>query len=90
MVDLFTLNSQLPHLTDNHEHLKVNDIIQQAVLSVDETGTVAAVAQTASVVTLSLVDTPDEVVVTLDQPFLSMIVDRRNAIPLFMAKIFDP
>lgn len=87
---MFTLNSQLPYLTDNHEHVKVGDILQQAVLSVDETGTVAAVAQTASVVTLSLVDTPDEVVVALDQPFLAMIVDRRNAIPLFMAKIFDP
>lgn len=80
----------MPYLTDNHEHVKVDDVLQQAVLSVDETGTVAAVAQTASVVTLSLVDTPDEIVVALDQPFLSMIVDRRNAIPLIMAKIFDP
>lgn len=90
LVDLFTIQSQLPYLTTNIERLKIDDIIQNAVLEVDESGTVAAVAQTATVVTLSLNQPPLEVSFNVETPFLTLIIDRRNKVPLFLAKVFDP
>lgn len=90
LVDIFTINSQLPFLTVNHENLKVDDILQEAILKVDETGSVASVVQSVSVVTLSINDSPEEIVFHVDQPFLSVIVDKRNCVPLFVSKIFDP
>lgn len=90
LVDLFTINSQLPFLTDSQEQVKVDDVLQEAVLKVDETGTVAAAAQSVAVVTLSINESPEEVAFIVDQPFLAMIVDRRNRTPLFLAKIVDP
>lgn len=90
LVDLFTLNSQLPYLTVNHEHVKVDDILQEAVLRVDEVGSVAAAVQSVAVVTLSINDAPQEIAFNVDQPFLALIIDRRNKIPLFLSKIVDP
>lgn len=90
LVDLFTTSARLPFLTTTHEPVKIDEILQQAVLKVDEVGTVATIVQTVGVITLSISDTPDEVSFDVDQPFLALIVDRRNKIPLFMSKIYDP
>lgn len=90
LVDLFTINSQLPFLTDSQEQVKVDDVLQEAILKVDETGTVAAAVQSVSVVTLSINESPEEVSFIVDQPFLAIIVDRRNRTPLFLGKIVDP
>lgn len=87
---MFTINSELPTLTNNHERLRVDSIVQEAVLKIDEIGTVAAAATNVAFVTLSIKDTPEELVVNVNQPFLSIIVDKRNQIPLFVSKIFDP
>lgn len=70
--------------------LRVDDILQQSVLSVDEQGTLAASATISHVVTLSLNSAPEELVFNVDQPFLSIILDKRNKVPLFIGKIFDP
>lgn len=90
IVDLFARTSQLPYLATNEPDVRVDDILQQGILSVDEKGTVASVATISHVVTLSLNSAPEEIFFTVDQPFLSIIVDKRNRVPLFISKIYDP
>lgn len=90
LVDLFTIQSQLPFFTNNHEAVTVSDILQHSVLNVDEYGSVATAATLASVVPLSLSGTPRDLVFVANQPFLAIIVDKRSKVPLFVAKIFDP
>lgn len=90
LVNLFTVHSQLPYFSNNHEPVTVSDILQHTVLNVDEYGSVAASATTVSVVTLSLDGMPRELPFVANQPFLAIIVDKRSKVPLFVAKIFDP
>lgn len=90
LVDLFTINAQLPYLTDANRPVKIDDIVQKAVFKVDELGSEATVVQTVNVVTLSISEPPSTVSMNVDQPFLAMIVDRVNKVPLFLAKISDP
>lgn len=90
LVNLFTVQSQLPYFANNHEPVTVSDILQHTVLNVDEFGTVASAAASVSVVTLSLDGMPRELVFVANQPFLAVIVDKRSKVPLFIAKIFDP
>lgn len=90
VVDLFSSTSQLPFLAINEPGLRVDDILQQGILSVDEKGTIASVATISHVVTLSLNSAPEEIYFKVDQPFLSIIVDKRNKIPIFISKIYDP
>lgn len=89
-VDLFSRTSQLPYLATNEKFLRVDDILQQGILTVNEQGTVASVATISHVVTLSLNSAPEEIFFKVDQPFVSIIVDKRNKIPIFISKIYDP
>lgn len=70
--------------------LRVDDILQQSVLNVDEQGTLAASATISHVVTLSLNSAPEEIVFNVDQPFCTVILDKRYKVPLFIGKIYDP
>lgn len=90
VVDLFSITSRLPFLTSDGQPLRIQDILQNGFLSVDEKGTIAAVATISHVVTLSLNSAPEEVFFNVDQPFISIIVDKRNKVPVFISKIFDP
>lgn len=90
VVDLFAQTSRLPYVTANGSPLRVQDILQNGFLSVDEKGTIAAVATISHVVTLSLNSAPEEIFFNVDQPFLSIIVDKRNKVPVFISKIYDP
>lgn len=74
----------------NHEPLKVSDILQFSVLNVNQTGTTAASATVVNAVPLSAPVPLPSVTITVDQPFLSLIVDKRNKVPLFISKIFNP
>lgn len=90
IVDLFTQSSQLPYFAVNEPRLRIDDILQQGLLSVDEKGTIAAAATVSHVVTLSLNSVPEEIYFKADQPFLSIVVDKRNKIPIFVSKIYNP
>lgn len=92
IVDLFTTNSRLPYFarSSSDASLRVDDILQQSILSVDQKGTVAASATISHVVTLSLSSALEEVFFKVDEPFLAIIVDKRNQVPLFISKIYDP
>lgn len=88
LVDLFTINSKLPNIGLT-ETPTVNDIVQQAVITVDENGTTAAAAAASFLIPLSA-DSNDARTVTVDAPFLAIIIDRRTSIPLFISKIYQP
>lgn len=91
IVNLFNDRCRLPFLADNEQVLlKVDDIIQQSILSIDERGTTAAVATISHVVTLSLNTVLEEISFVVDQPFVSIIVDKRNKVPIFISKISTP
>lgn len=90
LVDLFTINSHLPFMTTEHQSIKIGDIMQRAVLRCDEMGSEASVVQTTDVLTLSVSEPLSRVLITVDEPFLAMIVDRVNKVPLFLARISDP
>ena len=91
ITSLFANSCKLPFLaTSIKDSVHVSDILQQSILSVDETGTTASSATISHVVTLSLNSSPEEIPFDVDQPFLAVIVDKRNKIPLFVGKIFDP
>lgn len=90
IVDLFSQTARMPYLTVDGLPVRVQDILQNGFLSVDEKGTIAAVATISHVVTLSLNSAPEEIHFKVDQPFISVIVDKRNRVPVFISKIFDP
>lgn len=98
VTDLFTTNSQLPYLRETGagagagagRPVKIDDVLQRAVLRVDEVGSEAAVVQSVNVVTLSISEPPLRAELNVDEPFVAMIVDRVNRVPLFVAKIVDP
>lgn len=70
--------------------VQLSQIAHQAVLRVDEEGTVAA-AVTEAVGTTSLpMDPPDTVQMTVDRPYTLRIVHQETNWPLFMAVIGDP
>ena len=72
---------------DGAMDLYVSTVVQQAIVEVDETGTVAAAA-TAAGVSASAVEEPPTV--TIDQPFLFLIRDTKNGSILFMGQVQDP
>jgi alpha-1-antitrypsin len=89
ITDLFTAESNLPFIAEQ-ESLKVSDAIQTVVMEVDERGTKAAAATLFNVISLSLSPDPMKFELLIDQPFLAIIVNNNNKVPLFMAKIDNP
>ena len=63
------------------------DVVHQAVVSVDEKGTVAAAA-TAMMMAGGAPAEPLEF--TVDRPFLFVIADTTTGAPLFLGRVLDP
>ena len=87
--DMFTPNSEMPYLSTN-ENVQISDVQQQSVLEVNEKSSTASSVTTFSVIALSYTPPVPNIVVTIDQPFLSIIVDKINKVPLFIAEINEP
>ena len=89
VVDLF-----MPHVAnlsgmDGSMDLYVSAVVQQAIVEVDESGTVAAAA-TAAVTDTDAVAVGAPPIVAIDQPFVFLIRDIRNGSILFMGQVTDP
>ena len=72
----------------NERELFIQDVVHQAVISVDETGTEAAAATAVSVGLTSVADPP--VPVTIDRPFVFMIEHTGTGEILFLGQVTNP
>jgi serpin B len=71
------------------ETLYISDVIHEAYIDVDEEGTEAAAA-TAVVMKLTAAMPTEQVLLTIDRPFLFAIRDRATGAILFLGRVTDP
>ncbi|CAO1407105.1 unnamed protein product [Diamesa serratosioi] len=89
MNSLFTPDADIPNLARD-ERVQLSNAQQQSILEVNELGTVAVSITTFTVVALSYSPPIPSVKLTVNRPFLCVIVDRDTNIPLFVAKVSNP
>jgi serpin B len=90
MTDLFEPKAANLSGIDGKTDLYVSAVVHQALVEVDEQGTVAAAA-TAAVVSLTACTCPNEpLVIRIDQPFVFLIRDTKSGAILFMGHVTDP
>jgi serpin B len=88
MTDVFVAGKANLSGMDGAMDLFVSAVVQQALVEVDEQGTVAAAATAA--VGDSAFGTSEPPAVYIDQPFLFLIRDTRSGSILFMGHVTDP
>ena len=76
--------------TKQDGNLYIDLVRQKANIRLDEEGTEAAAATEVAMVEATSLDIEQPVNVTFDQPFLYMIMDMDNQIPLFIGIIDNP
>ncbi|NXN77509.1 ZPI inhibitor, partial [Bombycilla garrulus] len=81
---LFTRSADLSHLTD-HEYVAVSQVVQKAVIEVDEEGTEAAAASVSEITAFTVPP-----VIKVDRPFLFMIFEETFKTLLFIGRVVDP
>lgn len=81
---LFTHSADLSHLTD-HEYAAVSQVVQKAVIEVDEEGTEAAAASGSEITAFTVPP-----VIKVDRPFLFMIFEETSKTLLFIGRVIDP
>jgi len=82
------LSADLSSLSPSPQELYVTDILHQATVEVTEEGSEAAAATAISISTRGGFSSQDKFIV--DRPFLFVILDLVNDIPLFMGKVYNP
>ncbi|NWR44337.1 ZPI inhibitor, partial [Regulus satrapa] len=81
---LFTRSADLSHLTD-HEYVAVSQVVQKAVIEVDEEGTEVAAASGSQITAFTVPP-----VIKVDRPFLFMIFEETFKTLLFIGRVVDP
>ncbi|NXY72029.1 ZPI inhibitor, partial [Glareola pratincola] len=82
--NLFTRTADLSHLT--HEgYVAVSQVVQKAVIEVDEEGTEATAASGSEITAFTVPP-----VIKVDQPFLFMIFEETFKTLLFIGRVVDP
>ncbi|XP_066995578.1 ipis-1 [Anabrus simplex] len=90
VTNIFHAEADLRGISDTKGTLMVSDIIHKAEIEINEEGGSASAASGILVNTLSLMPYADDLTFIADQPFLAIIVDRVNSVPLFTGRITDP
>ncbi len=80
MKDIFTEQADLSGISENSD-LVVSEVLHKTYLSLDESGTRAAAVSSVGVKEMAMVQNYS---VTLDRPFLYMIIDNNTSLPLFI------
>uniref|UniRef100_A0AAG5CUY0 Serpin domain-containing protein n=1 Tax=Anopheles atroparvus TaxID=41427 RepID=A0AAG5CUY0_ANOAO len=88
LTSIFDRSTALTSLAN--EELVVRDVSQRTYIAVDEKGTTATSVASLSFVALSAAPPPPTINFTLNEPFLAMIVDKKHAYPMFVAKVVTP
>lgn len=89
LTDLFSAQADLSAIAGPDHPLMATDMVQQAVIAVDEHGTVAAAA-TAMMGAGSAAPSNEPVTLTVDRPFYYLIHDTVTNAPLFVGRVLDP
>jgi serine protease inhibitor len=87
--DLFNEKAQLPNFAEG-EQLKVDGVLQSIVMDVNESGTQAAATTVINVIQLSAIPAYEPIDFVVNQPFVACIMDVKNNVPLFIARIDEP
>ncbi|KAM9555618.1 protein Z-dependent protease inhibitor isoform 1-T2 [Guaruba guarouba] len=82
--NLFTRSADLSHLTDQ-EYVAVSQVVQKAVIEVDEEGTEATAASGSEITAFTVPP-----VIKVDRPFLFMIFEETFKTLLFIGRLVDP
>ncbi|NXL27460.1 ZPI inhibitor, partial [Glaucidium brasilianum] len=82
--NLFTRTANLSHLTDQG-YVAVSQVVQKAVIEVDEEGTEAAAASGSEITAFTVPP-----VIKVDRPFLFMIFEDTFKTLLFIGRVVDP
>ncbi|XP_053142052.1 protein Z-dependent protease inhibitor [Hemicordylus capensis] len=82
--DVFSYKADLSHLTDQ-KYVKVSQVLQRAVIEVDEIGTDAAAASGSEIIAYSMPP-----VIRMNRPFLFMIYEESMHALLFVGRVVDP
>ncbi|NXK25209.1 ZPI inhibitor, partial [Arenaria interpres] len=82
--NLFTRTANLSHLTDE-KYVAVSQVVQKAVIEVDEEGTEATAASGSEITAFTVPP-----VIKVDQPFLFMIFEETFKTLLFIGRVVDP
>ncbi|NXJ41548.1 ZPI inhibitor, partial [Ciconia maguari] len=82
--NLFTRTADLSHLTD-HGYVAVSQVVQKAVIDVDEEGTEATSASGSEITAFTVPP-----VIKVDRPFLFMIFEETFKTLLFIGRVVDP
>ncbi|NXJ05759.1 ZPI inhibitor, partial [Odontophorus gujanensis] len=82
--NLFARTADLSHLTDK-KYLTVSQVVQKAVIEVDEKGTEATAATGSEIIAFSAPP-----VIKVDRPFLFMIFEETFKTLLFIGRVVDP
>ncbi|NWU50263.1 ZPI inhibitor, partial [Dromas ardeola] len=82
--NLFTRTADLSHLTDEG-YVAVSQVVQKAVIEVDEEGTEATAASGSEITAFTVPP-----VIKVDQPFLFMIFEETFKTLLFIGRVVDP
>ncbi|XP_042730690.1 protein Z-dependent protease inhibitor isoform X2 [Lagopus leucura] len=82
--NLFARSADLSHLTDQ-KYITVSQVVQKAVIEVDEKGTEAAAATGSEIIAFSAPP-----VIKVDRPFLFMIFEETFKTLLFIGRVVDP
>ena len=67
----------------------ISDVIHKAYIAVDESGTEASAATAVILKNAGMLISTDTKTVYLDRPFIFMILDRENNIPVFLGVVTD-
>uniref|UniRef100_A0A6J0VCU2 Protein Z-dependent protease inhibitor n=1 Tax=Pogona vitticeps TaxID=103695 RepID=A0A6J0VCU2_9SAUR len=82
--DLFSYKADLSQLTDER-YVKLSQVLQRAVIEVDEIGTEAAAATGSEIMAYSLPPT-----IRVNRPFLFMIYEEMSNALLFVGRVINP
>lgn len=74
---------------DGARDLFISDVLHKAFVAVDEKGTEAAAA-TAVIMELASAPMGEPISLTIDRPFLYMILDRQTGTILFLGRVLNP
>lgn len=86
---LFTPRSEL-YIFKDDVPLKIASVLQQSFLEVNEEGSIGASTTSFSAIALTIQPEIKNTDFIVDRPFAVFIVDRKQSVPYFMAKIVDP